>query len=66
MMQMVPFPQILIELIASIHPIPLYAAVPLRVVYWLGVGYFFSIATFSTGFRMLFIFKVVVGLNNTI
>ena len=54
------FPQILVDLIAEIHPIPLYAAVPLRVVFWLGVGYFFSISTFSTGFRMLFIFKVLI------
>ena len=50
--------QILIDLLPKIHPIPLFAAVPLRVAFWLGVAFFFSLATFSTGFRMLFIFKV--------
>ena len=29
-----------------------------KVTFWLGVAFFFSLATFSTGFRMLFIFKV--------
>jgi hypothetical protein len=38
--------------------IPLAAALALRVSFHLGLGYFFSIASCSTGFRMLFIFKV--------
>jgi hypothetical protein len=41
-----------------VTPIPLAAALALRVSYLFGVGYFFSIGSCSTGFRMLFIFKV--------
>ena len=38
--------------------IPLAAAVALRVCLALVVGFFFFIGSCSTGFRMLFIFKV--------
>ena len=38
--------------------IPLAAALAVRVSYSLGVEFFFSIGSCSTGFRMLFIFKV--------
>jgi hypothetical protein len=46
------------EVLPNVTTIPLAAAVALRVSYSLGIGFFFSIGSCSTGFRMLFIFKV--------
>jgi hypothetical protein len=46
------------ELLPMVTTIPLAAALPLRVSYWLGLGFAFSISSCSTAFRMLFIFKV--------
>jgi hypothetical protein len=46
------------EVLPMVTMIPLAAALPLRVGICLGVGFFFSIGSCSTGFRMLFIFKV--------
>jgi hypothetical protein len=46
------------DVLTMVTTIPLAAALALRVSLWLGLGLFSSISSCSTGFRMLFIFKV--------
>jgi hypothetical protein len=46
------------EVLPMVTTIPLAAALLLRASYSLGIVFHFSISTCSTGFRMLFIFKV--------
>jgi hypothetical protein len=46
------------EVLPIVTTIPLVVALALRICHILGVGFFFSIGSCSTAFRMLFIFKV--------
>jgi hypothetical protein len=46
------------DVLTMVTTIPLAAAMALRVFLHLGVGFFFSVSSCSTGFKMLFIFKV--------